>query len=68
MFPNPVVDIATIQSAKNIANTAVYNITGSIVQSGKGIVINLATAANGMYFVKIQFEDGSIETVKIVKK
>lgn len=67
-YPNPVKDILTVSSDKNVNQISVYSTTGQLLQETKNSnIINLAKLPSGVYFVKTTIE-GETETTKIIKK
>lgn len=70
-YPNPVKDVLNFTTKKNIENVTVFNLTGQKVISNAKIAngkINVSTLNPGTYVFRVKFEDGQIETFKIVKK
>lgn len=70
-YPNPVTDILNFSSQDIIENVSVFNIIGQKVfneSSIKSNQIDLSKLNSGHYLVKVQFNNGQTETVKIVKK
>ena len=73
LYPNPVTDKLLIESQENISQAAVYNIHGKLVKTirfnaSNPIEINVSSLQNGMYFLKIETENGRIATEKFIKK
>lgn len=70
IFPNPVSNNLTIESAKNIDHVSVYNLLGQEVASKSPSVssmnIDVSNLHDGVYIVKTKVE-GKIETTRIVK-
>ncbi|MFC2110100.1 T9SS type A sorting domain-containing protein [Bacteroidota bacterium] len=70
-FPNPVTDVLNITAQKVIAQVDIYNMLGQYVHVQKlnalNGTINTANLANGTYFSRTTFQDGTIETFKVVK-
>lgn len=71
MFPNPVSDVLNIVNTSNInINTAeITDVNGRVVKEVTGEVnqINISTLTSGIYFLKINTDEGT-GTTKIVKK
>lgn len=73
LYPNPTHTDLKIESlSKSIAAYRVYNISGALLQEVTNVnthisVLNTSNYSNGMYLVKINFEDGSSVTKKIIK-
>ncbi len=71
VYPNPTTDIVTIETDENLFNYSVYDINGLEIQTGifgSTNQINLQSASNGVYFVKVSTTQGSSATVKVVKQ
>lgn len=71
VYPNPTTDIVTIETDENLFNYSVYDINGREIQTGifsSTNQINLQSASNGVYFVKVSTIQGSSATVKVVKQ
>ncbi len=70
-YPNPVNEVLTIQSQVTIESIDVYNLMGQIVLKSSTISqgkIDLSALNEGIYLVKVTFDGGYTETLKIVKK
>ena len=71
VYPNPTTNIVTIETDENLFNYSVYDINGREIQTGifgSTNQINLQSASNGVYFVKVSTTQGSSATVKVVKQ
>jgi len=71
VYPNPTTDIVTVETDENLFNYSVYDINGREIQTGifgSTKQINLQSASNGVYFVKVSTTQGSSATVKVVKQ
>ncbi len=70
--PNPTNDLLTINSNYMLQKVEIFNLAGQVLLSEKTSVkshlLNLQNLSNGIYFVKIIFENGFIETKKIIKQ
>ncbi len=70
LYPNPTNDLLTIQTDKSIEKIQLYDAFG-VMHHFLGVdsnTISLSTLKNGLYFIKIDFLDGSTECFKIVKE
>ncbi|WP_165357631.1 peptide-N-glycosidase F-related protein [Flavobacterium beibuense] len=69
LFPNPVVDIAEIQTVdgSSIRNVTVVNTLGQIVYSGSSEKVNLSQLQSGVYIVNVKFDDNRTATQKLIK-
>jgi hypothetical protein len=70
LYPNPTNGIFTVKSKASIQELAIYNRLGQLILSktNQKNMIDISILSNGIYFLKILFENGSIETKKVVKK
>lgn len=71
-YPNPVNDVLTVNSDKEISNISIYTILGQEVirksyTNEVNVTINLQSLSAGTYFGKALIE-GKIQTFKIIKK
>lgn len=69
IYPNPFIDFIKIESANGSREIELYDINGRLVQlliPNKGAV-DLSNLENGVYFIKLNAEDGSI-LKKIIKQ
>lgn len=68
IYPNPVRDILTIDSQENIESIQIYSMLGELLASEKGAIqIDFSRYAKGVYFLKIDTENGSVFQ-KVVKE
>ncbi|KAA6301620.1 MAG: Endoglucanase [Candidatus Ordinivivax streblomastigis] len=72
VFPNPVKDQLTVVSEKPVQNIKVYTLFGKLVADQAGNAtgeysVNLQSLTTGNYFVRVQSEDNSVSTKKIIK-
>jgi len=76
VYPIPTTGRLTIESKTPITQIEVYNQLGQLVMSNKyhppagraGNTIDISSINQGVYFVKIKGENGTIGTQKVVKK
>lgn len=68
-YPNPVKNELNITSKSDVRNIMVYNLSGQMVMNSKSMTKKLDTSSlpAGVYLVKVELENGQIETFKIVK-
>lgn len=71
-YPNPVQNELNIKAEQTIAAIEIYNLTGQIVNQVKvkesSYLLDTSKLSTGVYMVKIDFENGTTKTVKIIKK
>lgn len=72
-FPNPVTDVLTLNSPKDIDAISVYNMLGQQILHSKSSVgesiknVDMSSLETGAYFVKITIEN-VVETIRIIKE
>lgn len=70
-YPNPAKDILYLKSDLNIASVTVVNVLGQQVMNRSYIDnnrIDISGLTTGTYMLRISFEDGTIETFKLLKE
>ena len=69
LYPNPVSNILTIDSKKEILNVKIYNHLGQLLKNQKSPLnyIDFSTFNKGIYFIKVNVDDKEA-TYKIIKK
>jgi aminopeptidase N len=67
-FPNPVNNVLTITTSKNIKinNSIIYNVLGKVIFKTENKQINLSALNKGVYFVKVNTDFGDYHK-KIIK-
>lgn len=69
VYPNPTINSITVKSVQNIREMQLLNLAGeSIFTEHHSNSANLINIASGIYFLAIQFENGDIGHVKIIKQ
>lgn len=69
VYPNPTKDILHIQSEQNIRSLQLISMEGKIVRKYAATQeLNIENLPKGAYLLKIQLENGQMETKKIIKK
>jgi subtilisin-like proprotein convertase family protein len=69
IFPNPASDMVFIESDKAISNLELFSATGQLVYSSQSEIppsIDLKNYLGGLYFVKVDFTDGSATVRKLI--
>ena len=70
VYPNPVKDMASINSKFSIESAIIYNQLGQKVLSLNDVVgnrINLSTLNKGLYFISLKGDD-KVSTIRIIKE
>lgn len=69
-YPNPVTNVLNISSKTNFKQLAIYNLVGQKVAdfNAASHTINMESLTAGIYILKAEFENGQVETTKIIKQ
>lgn len=72
VFLNPGHDYLTVSFDQRILSVAIYNMVGQqaltkVINNNKG-VIDVSTLISGAYLVKVNIANGTVKTVKIIKR
>ncbi|NVO10260.1 MAG: T9SS type A sorting domain-containing protein, partial [Bacteroidales bacterium] len=72
VYPNPVVDILTIQSAKSIKEILIYSNNGQellhkVFNNASNISLNISSIQKGYYIIRAVTKENQIITTKILK-
>ena len=71
VYPNPVTSVVTVHASKSIKGIKIYSVLGTLLndikQKAETIQADLSQYANGIYFIAIYDENGSV-TQKIIKQ
>lgn len=68
-YPNPVLNTLNIETELSINDIVIYNELGQFVLETKSKTIDTSGLSSGLYFVKVQTDEGtSYRSIKIIKK
>ena len=70
-YPNPTNGVVNITANKDISSVAVYNILGQQVLDKDRLdngEVDVSALSTGTYLFRVMFEDGSMETFKVLRK
>lgn len=71
VYPNPVTNVVTVHAGKSLTGIKIYSVLGTLLtdikQKAETIQADLSKYANGVYFIAIYDENGSV-TQKIIKQ
>lgn len=70
VYPNPFTDILNISDIEKVKSISVSDLSGRVLKTilKPSSQINLTELTAGMYLVNLQMKDGSVQTVKVIKK
>lgn len=69
VYPNPFTDFIRISDVKDVVSISIVDLSGRLVKTVKPArEINLGELKTGMYLINLKMKDGSVQTVKAIKK
>lgn len=69
LYPNPFTDILKISDIKGVKSISITDASGRTVQNvAPASELHLGQLKAGLYFVNLKFEDGTVKTIKSIKK
>lgn len=69
VYPNPSSDNINIKTQNTkLKSVSIYSLDGKLVHSGEHSLINVKTLPIGHYLIKVELANGSINTIKFIKK
>ncbi|MFC6268771.1 fibronectin type III domain-containing protein [Frigoriflavimonas asaccharolytica] len=67
--PNPFKDFVRISDVKDVVSISIVDMAGRMVKTVKpASEINLSSLNSGIYLINLKMKDGSVKTVKAIKK
>ncbi len=71
LFPNPATDYIYIESDRPISRVSIFNTSGLVEKShnnkdGFACYINISSLQEGLYFIRVTFEDKTMQTMKFI--
>ena len=67
--PNPFKDFVRISDVKDVVSISIVDLSGRLVKTVKPArEINLGDLQTGMYLINLKMKDGTVQTVKAIKK
>ncbi len=67
LYPNPATEVLNIQ-ATDVKNIEIANLLGQTILTTNVQKIDVANLTNGVYFVRVNFNNGTVSTQKFVKE
>lgn len=68
IYPNPFSDILNISDIEGVKSISVSDITGRIVKTFKAsAALPLSDLTTGLYIVNLNMEDGTMNSIKVIK-
>lgn len=69
VYPNPFTDVLNISDVKGVKSVSVSDVAGRQVKNMKAAAqLNLSDLRTGLYIVTFHMEDGSVNSIKVIKK
>jgi hypothetical protein len=69
VYPNPFADVLKISDVKGVKSISISDVSGRLVKTVKGTAeIQVSELKTGLYIVNLNMEDGSVKSIKAIKK
>lgn len=69
VYPNPFTDVLKISDVKGVKSISISDVSGRLVKTVKATAeIQVSELKTGLYIVNLHMEDGSVKSIKAIKK
>ncbi len=69
VYPNPFTDVLKISDVKGVKSISISDVSGRLVKTVKATAeIQASELKTGLYIVNLHMEDGSVKSIKAIKK
>ena len=72
VYPNPASEWVTVESTNPVGQVVLYDLNGRVVRTqntdGGSCQVSMSGLSAGFYTMKITFENGTVQTLKIIKR
>lgn len=69
LYPNPFTNVLKISDAKGVKSISISDVSGRLVKTVKASAeIQVSELKTGLYIVNLHMEDGSVKSIKAIKK
>lgn len=69
LYPNPFTDVLKISDVKGVKSISISDVSGRLVKTVKASAeIQVSELKTGLYIVNLHMEDGSVKSIKAIKK
>lgn len=69
VYPNPFSDVLNISDVKGMRSVSISDVSGRQIKTMKAsAALNLSDLKTGLYIVTLHMEDGSVKSIKAIKK
>jgi hypothetical protein len=69
VYPNPFTDVLKISDVKGVKSISISDVSGKLVKTVKATAeIQVSELKTGLYIVNLNMEDGSVKSIKAIKK
>jgi photosystem II stability/assembly factor-like uncharacterized protein len=68
LYPNPTSGVLQINSETPILNWQLFDMSGRVLLTGKDSTLNISHLSSGLYQIRVQYPDGRISVMKLLKE